>query len=111
MTDLEMTRLCAEAMGIQLTQPVTYRDAMGGLRAIPNQAITDVHLNDSGLNYDPLHRAAQAMALVKKFGFGISQSRSGVWVVNDPVLIVGATDKDLNRAIVECVAKMQAEKK
>ena len=113
MTDLEMTRLCAEAMGIALGQPTTWRDAMGGLRSIPSQAITDVHLNDSGENYDPLYDDAQAMALVKKFKLlvnnGVGCSSTDLWHVQTQ------DDRDesvecqtLNRAIVECVAKMQA---
>jgi hypothetical protein len=67
----------------------------------------------AGEVYDPLHDDAQAMALVKKFGLSIApelgQGR-GLWRVNhwrDPPLVL---DTDLNRAIVECVAKMQKAK-
>ena len=47
MTDLELTKLCAEAMGIEIS-PVRHGDGDFSL-------------------YDPLHDDAQAMALVKKF--------------------------------------------
>ena len=78
MTDLEMTRLCAEAMGFKPVSTTTGETAvlcaaMGGLK--------------HDFYFDPLHNDAQLMALVKKF----------------PIL-------DLNRAMVERVAKMQAAK-
>ena len=84
MTDLEMTKLCAEAMG------PSGRDER---------------------TYDPLHDDAQAMALVKKFQINIAW-----YEVNMPRPTFEPTvymwrKKDLNRAIVECVAKMQAAKK
>mgnify|MGYP001617981049 CR=1 FL=1 len=92
MTDLEMTKLCAEAMGLEIFWA----------EALPITA-------PKGCPYDPLHDDAQAMALVKKFhialgwndpGWGAFGQHDKRWV-NNP---------DLNRAIVECVAKMQAAK-
>ena len=81
MTDLEMTRLCAEAMNLPMIQGNSICSA----------------------DYDPLHNDAQAMALVKKFhialgwndpGWGAFRQDIKSWVTND----------DLNRAIVECIA-------
>jgi hypothetical protein len=107
MTDLEMTKLCAEAMGISATE--TKAGDLG------------VHRDASGaVYYNPLHNDAQAMALVKRFGLTIQASaplfidhgthveRPPVWTVtgggpsiND---LAWSGYADLNRAIVECVA-------
>jgi len=78
-TDLEITKLCAEAMG--------YRNSS---------------------HYNPLHDDAQAMALVKRQGLHIvwQPMCPDIWKVDDTTHV--AADKDLNRAICECVAKMQA---
>lgn len=102
MTDLWMMKLC--------------REAMGHRTMLKNGAL---HCADTGhlVSYDPLHDDAQAMALVKKFQLEQvpPQCRSDKqWRVSsysnghDPVHTVNS---DLNRAIVECVAKMQSEKK
>lgn len=91
MTDLEMTRLCAEAMGLQ-----HFVDHEG------------VWLRME-VKYDPLHNDAQAMALVKKFRLVIDRTDDGRWML--PSVSPGdVVNADLNRAICECVAKMQAAK-
>jgi hypothetical protein len=92
-TDLEMTKLCAEAMGFH---PLAEMLISG--------------------KYDPLHDDAQAMALVKKYLIEIhywNGWRCGL--VNDctettHTLGHNTHNTDLNRAIVECVARMQAAK-
>jgi hypothetical protein len=103
MTDLEMTRLCAEAMGI--TGWLTEDDPM-----VTNEQGEFIE------PYDPLHDDAQAMALVKKFalilepdGLPAKEWAVHVWYTADIRWGV-VTNKYLNRAIVECVAKMQAAK-
>jgi len=86
MTDFEITRLCAEAMFTEYCPPPMY---------------------------DPLHDDAQAMALVKKFDISISrggQATESPWWRATIHLRRGCSDKDLNRAICECVAKMQEAK-
>jgi len=113
MTDLEMTRLCAEAMEIHW---VSATDGFG------NGSVMELAAGKPGTSYslyDPLHDDAQAMALVKKFGLEISSW--GEWTVRGWGIVIGYDEKkycfpathrtDLNRAIVECVAKMQAAKK
>mgnify|MGYP001576197143 CR=1 FL=1 len=103
MTDLEMTRLCAEAMYPQVEVDMAIKE--GCVYAGPEGAF----LGLSRYEYDPLHDDAQAMALVKKFR---------LWIDNDNASdfhTVGFKDfgtyqEDLNRAIVECVAKMQSAK-
>ena len=92
MTDLEMTRLCAEAMGLTIEQ-----------QGYETRAIK---VREHWPTYDPLRDDAQAMALVKKFpwqafmaltdlGYGKSWSPLG---------------NEFNRSVVECAAKMQQEK-
>ena len=96
MTDLEITRLCAEAMGCIVFEPVgTQWDAK-----MPNGAWL--------CNYDPLHDDVQVMALAKRFTLCCLWGGTD-WEVNH----YGegtALNADLNRAICECVAKIQATK-
>jgi len=82
-TDLEMTRLCAEALGVN----PEYR-------------------------WNPLHDDAQAMALVKKMDLSIDrggqQTASPWWCARNGT--IRRVNADLNRCIVECVAKMWKER-
>ena len=106
MTDLEITKLCAEAMG--------YNTEVAGEWLLM--------WAEDGRPFSPLTDDAQAMALVKKFGLLIVQDDSGAWDVTKMHLCSDgipppykATYKtafsiDLNHAICECVAKMQAAK-
>lgn len=98
MTDLELTRLCAEAMGISVSSPMTNDGSSWTVAAPHNRAYL----------YDPLHDDTQAMALVKKFKLGIVCFHDSMWSVNNRNEVSQAAD--LNRAICECVAKMQAAK-
>ena len=102
MTDLEMTRLCAEAMKLRNE----YRSKLGGLFVF----VTDEY-GEQWSHYDPLHDDAQAMALVKKFELQLSSGafHPMKWTVWRE--FKSAESVNLNRAIVECVAKMQAAKK
>ena len=116
MTDLEITKLCAEAMGLQHHVP---RDAFDGefWVMVIGYSIEDIPFVS---RYDPLHDDAQAMALVKKFHLQIniwnelSTARglleAGWWRVDSQSQNVTARHGDLNRAICECVAKMKAGK-
>ena len=94
MTDLEMTKLCAEAMGLSTTEQYGMVFDESG-RAL----------------YDPLHDDAQAMALVKDLRLNvgpIAVDHEPMWAVSFLVRN-GPTDwtehANLNRAIVECVAR------
>jgi hypothetical protein len=82
-----MTKLCAEALG------------MGWLSDGPPYW-------PDGRLFDPLNNDAQALALVKKFDTAISKTGD-----HCRVTMFGADrwfeSTDLNRAIVECVAKMR----
>ena len=106
MTDLEITKLCAEAMGVKIMEPTAIQQAFG-LRGV-------FVLEDCPeVVYNPLHDDAQAMALVKKLNLNIIKSDDEWWVHESPHICdyYGATDygvydKDLRRAICLCVAKM-----
>lgn len=113
MTDLEITKRCAEAMGFSVSMRETPFTASGVkvLFAGPYDAPTHEL-------YNPLHDDAQAMALVKKFGLHLSfEPEEGnadvmLWTVEhrlDPKYggISFYSDLDLNRAICECVARLQ----
>ena len=104
LTDLEMTRLCAEAMQMDFT--VTAKHIM--FRLPGSMELYSAY-------YWPLQSAADAMALVEKFDLHIGKTLRtpknprGSWFVS-------RTDKfevvhdDLKHAIVECCAKLQAAK-
>lgn len=121
MTDEELNRKCAERMGWhtgRLASKVVAYD-------VSKCAI--IAGNDEGGEsvYDPLHNDAQCFALVERFGLQIeagdtcSIAEGGDWLVwrpnpnrwvrdgkpdgrNDLV-----ADRDIKRAIVECVAGMK----
>ena len=102
MTDLEMTRLCAEAMGwkTKVVSGVPYDTVYRLKEQSPKGEWNE---------WNPLHDDAQAMALVKKCKLTIQREHHGDrWAVGNPH--PEAMNLDLNRAIVECVAKMQKAK-
>ena len=118
MTDLEMTKWCAEAMGychaayidnpqsypiVQLVAPST-----GFKHEKPHFLFIECPSEGEYPEYDPLHDDAQTMALVKKFDIQIEgwSGDRNVYILNYAQFV--SNTKDLNRAIVECVAKMQA---
>lgn len=80
MTDLELTKLCADAMGL-----------------------TSWH--DKSYWYEPLTNDSQAMALVKKFKLDIEWmgTDTDLWRVE-----YAHSDESLNRAICKCIAVKQA---
>lgn len=102
MTDLEMTKLCAEAMGLEVAEQ------LGGMRFMNTQY-------ESSL-YDPLANDAQAMELVKRFELNVQgptyviPPRWHVWRKGDQSFTGVANVLELNRAICECVANMQKGK-
>lgn len=106
MTDLEMTKLCAEAMGYESIKLGTRR----GPGREPFDTVWVAHnALDDHLVYEVLSGLfadAQAMALVKKFWLHV--------IPSNYIFLVCTTGKkfkgmsiDINRAIVECVANMQ----
>jgi hypothetical protein len=114
MTDLEMTKLCAEAMGYQQRddsedlvcwdyKPHEHMISVVDPSAPPIRSVLD---------YDPLCRDEQAMALVKRCRLSINAANKEyqVW----PTCVEGEAagksctfNADINRAIVGCVAKMR----
>jgi len=86
MTDLEITRLCAEAMGLRWKQ-------------------NGEHIFDLLGEYCPLHDDVKAMGLVKKFSLHCEKVGSW-WEIESITGFIGS-HSDLNRAICGCVARMQ----
>lgn len=100
MTDLEITKLCAEAMGYKIGPH-------------PFSAYIPVTTHHSPLTgYMPLTDDAQAMALVKKLGLRLSPwNADASWCVQTSASGIDACfSDDLNRAICECVARLQKGK-
>ena len=118
MTDLEITKLCAEAMGYRLER---YEDGrVNGWRIYVGDELVFNLPEDGGewglRNYDPLHDDSRTMALVKKFELWIQPPRSYPWGTHTHWFVAhgknGGDSKNdnLNRAICECVAKMEKAK-
>lgn len=118
MTDLEMTQLCAVAFGFEKFLP----QAEWANKKYPASTVF-VQLGLWGGEaylYDPLHNDEQAMQLVKKFKLhtvGPLENNMHTWGAiyypagdGDTGNSVLGKGKDANRAIVECVARMQAAK-
>ena len=108
MTDLEITKLCAVAMGI--TGWLTGDDPM-----VTNERSEFIE------PYDPLHDDAQCMALVKKLFIEIlvdgpeGRSEDWTWTARiggyNELPISISHGHDLNRAVCVCVAKLAKEAK
>ncbi len=96
MTNLEITRLCAKAMGYTI---------------LGTKHGDHIVIAGGGCLYDPLHDDAQAMALIKKLQINI------IWFeVNIPspfqptVYMWSHHPHKLNRLVCESAATMQAAK-
>lgn len=100
MTDLEMTKLCAEAMGYKTTTSMYPEKLLATIDPYPKDHIYSP--------YDPLHDDAQAMALVKKFKLYIAPpvGEFPTWEVCSEESVNFFKNIYLNRAIMECVANM-----
>lgn len=101
MTDEDMTKLCAEVMGISLCCCDPSGVAPPHFKEKPD--------DDSWADYWPLYDDAQAMALVKRFQINICWFEVNVPSPFKPTVYMGDRD-DLNRAIVECVVQIQLER-
>lgn len=97
LTDIEMTELCAEAMGLSIIE----------------WDEKSFFIEDSGQMYNPLVDNAQAMDLIQTFWLEVVPRNDNWWVVSwiskDRKPDLHEVDMSLNRAIVACVAKMQLE--
>ena len=116
MTDLEITKLCAEAMGLRQVWQPTYCLSPSAIGILRDGISKETYERERDLaydSYDPLHDDAQAMALVKKFHLQVDKTLRtpndpyGQWIVSKTDKFVSEPTSDLNRAICECVAKMQ----
>lgn len=108
MTDLEITKLCAEAMGIQISKPAGYREFVQD-----NPPLYATGAVNGSIYYEPLHDDAQAMALVKRFDLNFEKFPGSAWEVSrwsGSEWSEELFSDDLNRAICECVANMQKVK-
>ena len=104
MTDLEMTRLCAEAMELPIGEVAYPDDKIWISCGKDRQGISLFYI------YAPLSDDVQAMVLVKRFRVHCQYGWDH-WGAQPAVAgAISTQNDDLNRAIVECVAKMQQAK-
>ena len=114
MTDSEITKRCADMMGIR---GHAVSDGQEMWSPVGYDKIKDAIVTHNGewRLWNPLHDGAQAMALVESFHIDISSflGKDGwrVWQCRHDK-DVAWTDPyhNVNRAICECVAEMQKEK-
>lgn len=103
LTDLEITRLCAQAMGIALRE-VSHNEPQHTLRIVGT-------FGTSYGAYWPLLDDAQVMALVKRLKLQVIPSLTygldGWWVTDGHNKY---RNDNLNRAICLCVASMEQER-
>ena len=128
LTDLDMTKLCAEAMGwkhlgaVGVEPPNSGQPDPKGLWCLSGG--NDWWQDPKGFKVcapcsgipDPLNNDVDAMALAKKLYISMSapDGETSGWdcytaqFLNGDPQYACSSNADLNRAIVECVAKMQA---
>lgn len=102
LSDLEITRLCAEAMGLT----VFWNEYLEVFQ------YTDEKTRMSNF-YAPLADDAQAMAMAQRLRLWCCPTGENDWTVYDSIpgeANVFVTTSSLNRAICECVAKFQQAK-
>jgi len=120
MTDLELTKACAEASGMRQSQlfPLGDYPDQDGTYELMGDAIYRLSGNPRGgynrYLYNPLHDDGQAMALVKHFKLSIAYLYNYVDGVQYWYCTLSGSPSGneiyggiLNRAICECVANMQ----
>src|SRR6266853_980443 len=107
MNDLELTKACAQALGFPA------REAAGLGIDEPARVIL-YRPNGLWILYEPLIDNAQVMALVKRFEMQLwpeyERKSNGAKLLGWNAYIRGigtVTSQELNRAIVECAAKMR----
>lgn len=114
MTDLEITLLCAEAMGYENPR---IQETLSGDKFVTYGPLDQALMPQ----YWPLQYDAQAMALVKKMNISIGRG-TNYFVVEHwydgkdadnyetaerPTKVIRCSNQSLNRAICECVAKIR----
>lgn len=105
MTDLEIRVACAKALGYWVEAHIQ------GFRAINKNGFVVGKINHGSYQqYNPLVNDAQAMELVKVLELDIYAPRPGFgWTVGT-ASITRVENANLNQAICECAAKIQALK-
>ena len=115
MTDIELTKRCAERMGLAIDDgPNNGGGANNTGIDVMGRLVLDWH---NGVFYDPLHDDAQAFALVEKFDILLFKPdgkwqavHAAEWNKGHPGMYVcdqrmtWGESANLNRAIVSCVA-------
>mgnify|MGYP001580823636 CR=1 FL=1 len=109
MTDLEITKLCAEAMGYTDITEIEFPND-------PKRYVAALDSHGRGLLFNPFEDDAQVMGMVKRFGLALWGNDHGTqawkWHAEEqlfpddqrPAIGHGET---ANRAVCECVAEIQ----
>lgn len=111
LTDLEITKLCAEAMEDPTSLPGSSEIWDVDICYLPGTGSQKITQRVRSA-YDPLRNDAQAMALMKNLQLSCDWRPSlGDWFVHSKVnTLMNVSATDLNRAICKCVARIQLER-
>lgn len=103
MTDLEITKACAIAMGYGDDGPANKWLAY----KVSECAILGRNEKGGHTIFNPLHDDAQCFALIERLEVSVQRAPSGwhAWIQLEPVQ---AENADLKRAVGECVAQLTA---
>ena len=95
LSETEMKRLCAEALGIHVE--------------VTSDGVYLLSGFETGPEFDPLKNDGQALAIMKNFRLGAYWlDKHRMWVVHGEHRPHNGESSDLNRAILECAAMAQA---
>ena len=109
MSDLEIVKLCAAAMGLpEITNPDPR-----ALLPEPPSILVEEPICGLPVIYDPLTNDGQAMALIHAKKLSVlspTEHHANRWTAIAHVADIVTMSNSLNRAICECVARVQVEK-
>lgn len=120
MTDLEITLLCAKAVGLKpAPRYKSDKESLWSNKEVHRAVWTGMMQNEEGSPVhipDPLKSDSDMVVLIKKYhpfiGY-VGAEEASVWTVTIDIIknfeIVEAQSPDLNRAVSQCIANMMKE--
>lgn len=112
LSDIEIVRACARAMGLKVSESHGSLFYMAGFAPVYDGEGTDCSGIEISLEYDPLTDKSQSMELViaLKLTIDVGGVMGTGWLVRHYGAGIFAHEKDLLRAICLCAARIQLSK-